>query len=406
MDTNIVTIDLGLRSYDIYIGTGLLYRFADFVPTDVEGTHIYIVTDTNVQSYADRIKNILMDAGAGRCEVMALTPGEGSKSFKTVDKVTDWMLGNGISRDSLVVAVGGGVVGDVTGFCASVVMRGVPYIQVPTTLLSQVDSSVGGKTGINTRKGKNLIGSFYQPVAVVADIETLKTLPERELLAGYAEVLKYGLIRDSAFFTWLTKNGADVCKLDEADTAYAIEVSTKAKAMLVQADEKEQGQRALLNLGHTFGHALEAAAGYNGTLLHGEAVAIGMVMAFDLSVRMGLCERHDLERVEKHLMDIGLPTRASSIQPALNTSVDELLKTMSRDKKVEKGKMRFILSNGIGDAFIEGNVPQDLVRDVLEDSLGGEAVVKGTKGKAASVAKSFGTSKVRGLWKSVFSSHS
>lgn len=401
MDTNIVTIDLGLRSYDIYIGSGLLYRFADFVPVELEERNLYIVTDTNVETYARRIKDLLLEAGAARCEILTLRPGEKAKSFSNVEKVIDWLLVNGISRDSVVIAVGGGVIGDITGFCASVALRGVRFVQVPTTLLAQVDSSVGGKTGINTKRGKNLVGTFYQPVAVVADIETLKTLPERELLAGYAEVLKYGLIRDAGFFNWLEKNGADVCALDEAAMAHAIEVSTKAKAMLVQADEKEEGQRALLNFGHTFGHALETAAGYDGRLLHGEAVAIGIVMAFDLSVRMGICERDDLERVEAHLTDIGLPTRASYIQPALNTSVDRLLEIMSHDKKVRKGKLRFIVTDGIGDAFIEEDVPEDLVRAVLEDSLAGA-----DGARQSSVAKSFGSYGVRGLWKSVFSSHS
>lgn len=401
MDTNIVTIDLGERTYDIYIGEGLLYRFTDYVPMELDDRNVYIVTDTNVETYAARVQNILKDAGAARCELMALRAGEQAKSFANVEKVSDWLVDKGVSRDSVVIAIGGGVVGDITGFCASVIMRGVPYIQVPTTLLAQVDSSVGGKTGINTRKGKNLVGSFYQPIAVIADIDTLQTLPERELLAGYAEVLKYGLIRDAGFFSWLEENGPDVLKLDPASVGRAIETSTEAKATLVQADEKEQGQRALLNLGHTFGHALEAEAKYDGRLLHGEAVAIGMVMAFDLSVRMGICERDDLERLEKHLMDVGLPTRASSIQPSLTTSVDKLLKIMARDKKVEKGKMRFILTNGIGDAYMADDVPEKLVRAVIEDSLGG----KGITGKA-SVAKSFGTSKVRGLWKSVFTSHS
>ena len=401
MDTNIVTIDLGLRSYDIYIGSGLLYRFADYVPMELEGVKTYIVTDTNVESYAQRVQSQLLDAGAACAEILVLPAGEQTKSFTKVDKITDWLFDNGVSRDSVLIAVGGGVIGDITGFCASITMRGIQYIQVPTTLLSQVDSSVGGKTGINTRKGKNLVGSFYQPVAVIADIDTLKTLPKRELLAGYAEVLKYGLIRDAAFFNWLVKNGTDVCDLNETDVAYAIEESTKAKAMLVQSDEREQGQRALLNLGHTFGHALETAAGYDGRLLHGEAVAIGMVMAFDLSVRMKICERADLESVEKHLGDIGLPTRASYLQPALTASVDELLKIMSRDKKVEKGKLRFIVTNGIGDAFIEDAVPEKLVRAVLEESLGG----KGRSGKT-NIKKSFDDYGVKGLWKSVFSSHS
>lgn len=404
LDTNIVTIDLGLRSYDIYIGSGLLFRVAELIPSDVEGARFFIVTDVNVEPYALKIKDVLLAEKAAGVELLVLPAGERTKSFRSVEKITDWLLEHRVSRDSCVLAVGGGVIGDVTGFAASIVMRGVPYIQVPTTLLAQVDSSVGGKTGINTGRGKNLVGSFYQPGAVVIDVDTLKTLPRRELLAGYAEVLKYGLIRDSSFFSWLEQNGKHVCHADEVSLAYAIETSTKAKAEVVESDEREEGHRALLNLGHTFGHALEAAAGYDGSLLHGEAVAIGMVMAFDLSVRMGICEREDLERVERHLVKIGLPTRASDIRPSIKVGVDGLLETMRLDKKVKKGKMRFIVVNGIGEAFMEDDVPESLVRAVLKESLGGE--LSETQIAEKNFKESFGVSRVRGLWKSVFSSHS
>jgi 3-dehydroquinate synthase len=260
---------------------------------------------------------------------------------------------------------------------------------VPTTLLAQVDSSVGGKTGINMKQGKNLVGSFYQPAAVIADIETLKTLPRRELLAGYAEIVKYGIIGDIGFFDWLEENGKHVCDLDEDAMSYAIEASVKAKARTVQVDEKEQGGvRALLNFGHTFGHALETAAKYDGRLLHGEAVAIGTVMAFDLSSRMGLCPRSDYERIEQHFLDIGLPTRASFIEPAITLTIDGLIDIMRHDKKASGGKMKFILARTIGDAFVSGDVPEQLVRDVLKDSLGQDGA--GTKGR----------------WKSAFSFHS
>jgi 3-dehydroquinate synthase len=285
-----------------------------------------------------------------------------------------------------VLAVGGGVIGDLTGFCASIAMRGVPYIQIPTSLLAQVDSSVGGKTGINTPQGKNLVGSFYQPAAVIIDIETLKTLPKRELLAGYAEVLKYGLIQDAKFFNWLNAgNGEKICNLDQAAIIHAVELSCKAKADVVEADEQERGRRALLNLGHTFGHALEAEAGYNGTLLHGEGVAIGMLMAFELSYRMGLCPQEDVEALESHLQSIGLPTHASYID-GLATDVNSLITVMKRDKKVVHDKMVFVLVNGIGQAFLNDSVPEDLVRDVLRDSLGGE------------------TKEAKGQWSSTFSS--
>ncbi len=388
METRIVTVDLHSFSYDVYIGSGLLYRLADFIPSDVEGRAVFMVADTHMRDYTETMRGQIQQAGAKSVEIFYLKSGEKTKSFSQIEKVLDWMLDYNVARDSVVFAVGGGVVGDVTGFCASIIMRGVKYIQVPTTLLAQVDSSVGGKTGINMRQGKNLVGSFYQPSAVIADLDTLKTLPRRELLAGYAEIVKYGLIGDAGFFNWLEQNGKDVCALEEDAVSHAIEVSVKAKAMTVQADEKEKGSRALLNLGHTFGHALEAAAKYDGRLLHGEAVAIGIVMAFDLSCRMGLCSREDFERVEQHFIETGLPTRASFIDPPLGAGVDALIDIMGHDKKAEGGKLKFILVRGIGDAFVTGDVPEDLVREVLKDSLGHDAA--GTKGR----------------WKSAFSFHS
>lgn len=388
METRIVTVDLHSFSYDVYIGSGLLYRLADFIPSDVGGRAVFMVADTHMRDYTETMRGQILQAGAKSAEIFYLKSGEKTKSFSQIEKVLDWMLDHNIARDSVVFAIGGGVVGDVTGFCASIIMRGVKYIQVPTTLLAQVDSSVGGKTGINMRQGKNLVGSFYQPTAVIADIDTLKTLPRRELLAGYAEIVKYGLIGDAGFFNWLEQNGKGVCLLQEDAVSYAIEASVEAKAMTVQADEKEKGSRALLNLGHTFGHALEAAAKYDGRLLHGEAVAIGIVMAFDLSCRMGLCSREDFERVEQHFLEIGLPTRASSIDPALGAGVDTLLDIMGHDKKAEGGKLKFILVRGIGDAFVTGDVPEDIVREVLKDSLGHDSA--GTKGR----------------WKSAFSFHS
>lgn len=398
MSTKIVTINLDSRSYDIYIGSGLLYRIGDFVPVELEGRSVFIVTDKAVETYARQIVDILLQEKVSKAEVLSLTGGEQAKSFRNAEKVSGWLLDNGVARDSIIFAIGGGVIGDLTGFCASIILRGVPFVQVPTTLLSLVDSSVGGKTGINTTQGKNLVGSFYQPVAVIADIDMLKTLPQRELLAGYAEIAKYGLINDPGFFTWLESNGRGICELDSDAITNAIEISVRAKAAVVQADEREEGQRALLNLGHTFGHALEAAAGYDGRLLHGEAVAIGIVMAFDLSSRMELCSRQDFERVERHFTNVGLPTRASFIDPPLSTSVDRLIQLMGRDKKASKGKMRFILANGIGEAFIAEDVPVNLVKDVIRDSLG--------KNTGESVKGKFRNKGVKGLWKSAFSSHS
>jgi len=389
MSARIVTIDLDSRSYDIYIGSGLLYRLTDFIPDDIEGRSLYIVTDKNVTAYANKVQELLKAEGAGSVDIYTLNPGEGSKSLHTIEKITSWILEKGASRDSMVFAVGGGVVGDIAGFCASITLRGLPYIQIPTTLLSQVDSSVGGKTGVNTSHGKNLLGTFYQPAAVIVDTDTLKTLPKRELLAGYAEVVKYGLIRDSGFFNWLDGHGASVCALEQDDLIKAVTESVKAKAAIVEADEHETGRRALLNLGHTFGHALETAAMYDGRLLHGEGVAIGMIMAFELSVRLGHCPRSDLERVEAHFEAIGLPVRASAISPSLKISVDNLYDIMRKDKKARKGTIRFILTSGIGEAFVSEEADEKVVKDILRESLG----------DAAQTTK-------QGIWTRVFSSHS
>lgn len=390
MDTKVVTIDLDTRSYDIYIGSGLIYRINDFLPVEAAGRSHFIVCDENVEGLAERISDILQTAGAGPVHIYKVPPGEKSKSLAQAEKISHWLLDKGVDRRSLVFAVGGGVVGDLTGFCASIILRGISYIQVPTTLLAQVDSSVGGKTGVNTPQGKNLIGSFYQPAAVIIDVETLESLPRRQILAGYAEIAKYGLINNAGFFAWLEEFGRAVCDGDKQALAHAIEASVRAKAEIVQTDEREQGQRALLNLGHTFGHALEAAAKYDGRVLHGEAVAMGIVMAFDVSSRMGLCPREDLERVERHFTDIGLPVRASMIQPPLNTNVTYLYEVMGRDKKAAGGKIKFVLVNGIGSAFITGEVPEDIVRAVLLESIGSE-----------SKAKMRG---IKGRWKSAFSS--
>lgn len=377
MNTKIVTIDLGERSYDIYIGEDLITRLLDFLPEKPEGKDFFIVADHNTAQYADQIHHLLSGSGAGRCEMMLIDAGEASKSFENIEKLTRWMLQNGVSRKATLLAVGGGVVGDLAGFAASVTMRGINFVQVPTTLLAQVDSSVGGKTGINTAEGKNLVGAFYQPRAVIIDVNALKTLPRREFLAGYAEVVKYGLLGDYQFFSWLEDNGQRVIDGDYEALSYAIQKSCEAKAKIVQADEREAGRRALLNLGHTFGHALEGAGAYDGSLLHGEAVAMGMVMAFDISVRMGLCSSEDYERVEEHLVNMGLPSRASFMEKPLRASVDDLMQIMRRDKKVVDGKMTFILVNEIGDAFTSQDVDEKLVRDVLKRSLGDDEQASG-----------------------------
>jgi len=367
-----VHIDLADRSYDIAIGHGLLSAIEGYLPFEVAGKKLFIITDENVKPYAEGLKDSFITQGARWCERKVFTPGEATKSYDCLKEAHDWMLENNVHRDSVVVAVGGGVIGDLTGFAASSVLRGVPFVQIPTSLLAQVDSSVGGKTGINTAYGKNLVGSFYQPISVVIDTKTLNTLPERELRAGYAEVVKYGLIGDKSFFEWLEDgNGKRVLSLDNDATAKAIETSCKAKARVVEADEREGGMRALLNLGHTFGHAFEALAGYDGSLLHGEAVALGTVLAFDLSVRMGLCPAADLEQVVKHFRDVGLPVSVGDTQAAdaLMADVNTYKDIMLRDKKALDGKMVFVLVRGIGSSLVHKDVPIELVDVTLEDFL-------------------------------------
>ncbi len=365
MTIKTLEIDLGERHYEIIIGSGVLADAARLLPFDVAGKKCFFITDVNAQSYAETLKGVI---GAEFCEILVLPFGEATKSYEYLVKVHEWMLSHNIHRNSIVFAIGGGVIGDLAGFAAASILRGVPFVQIPTTLLAQVDSSVGGKTGINTSYGKNLVGSFYQPSAVIADIETLKTLPKRELQAGYAEVVKYGLIGDLAFFEWLEGHGGDVLDLKETAISHAIEVSCRAKAKIVEADEREGGVRALLNLGHTFGHALEAAAGYDGTLLHGEGVAIGTVMAYALGEKMGSCHADDVKRVKGHFSSAGLPVHAAAIK----ASVPELIATMRRDKKAVDDKMIFIVPKGIGDAFVCSDVPEGYVREILEQSLAGE----------------------------------
>lgn len=372
LETKVVTIPLGERTYEIFIGSGLLQRIPDFLPFDIGGSKIFIVTDENVEGYAKTIKRQMEAHAAQFCEIYVLPHGEKTKSYENLIKLHSWMLDHNIHRNSVVMAVGGGVIGDLAGFAAATILRGVPFVQVPTTLLSQVDSSVGGKTGINTDHGKNLIGNFYQPSVVVADVSVLKTLPRREVLAGYAEIVKYGLLGNFRFFDWLDEYGQGVCDLVPEVVAQAVEASCKAKSAIVQEDERESGRRALLNLGHTFGHALETAAGYDGRLLHGEAVSIGIVLAFALSVNLGLCPEEDMIRAQEHLAGLGLMTSPSEINPKLETSVDALMEIMRRDKKATDGHMTFIVAEAIGSTMIKKDVPEELVRKVLEKFLSPE----------------------------------
>lgn len=361
-----LTVDLAERSYPIHIGEGLLERANELVPLDLAGRKIFILYDRNVEGHVRRLMSCLPDA-----EIKALEGGEPTKSYDRLQDVVDWLLENRVDRKSVLFVVGGGVIGDLGGFAASIVLRGIPFVQVPTTLLAQVDSSVGGKTGINAPQGKNLIGSFYQPVAVLCDADTLKTLPVRELKAGYAEIVKYGLLGSHKFFEWLEANGQNVLDLEPEALAQAVEVSCSMKAQIVGSDEREQagGDRALLNLGHTFAHALEAAAGYDGRILHGEAVSIGMVLAFRLCVKMGLCSGQDATRMENHLKACGLKTEISDIAPVLDHDAHEITNLMYHDKKASSGKIGFILVREIGKAFQSSDVDMADVVAVIEDSF-------------------------------------
>ncbi|QNT79562.1 3-dehydroquinate synthase [Entomobacter blattae] len=347
-----LTVKLSAHEYPILIGQNLLEQAANLLPESILGKKVFIVSDENVaHHHLPLLENSLKNKGVDY-EVFRIPPGEHSKSFSRYESLTTAILEKGVERRTALIALGGGVVGDLAGFCAATLMRGIPFIQIPTTLLSQVDSSVGGKTGINTVVGKNLIGAFYQPKAVIADTSTLKTLPLRELKAGYAEIVKAGLIGDSTLFEWCENHGLALLEGDEKKQAEAIEKACSFKVKIVQNDEREeksQNGRALLNLGHTFGHALEAEMGYNGQLLHGEAVAIGTVMAFELSVLKGFCPPEDLARVKAHFALTGLPTSLKAIPAHL--SADKLLKHMQHDKKMQEGRISFVLVKGIGKAF-------------------------------------------------------
>lgn len=360
-----LNLELGERSYPIHIGAGLLEHAADLVPLDLSGRRIFVLYDRNVEGHVKRLEHSIRPVST-----LAVEGGEPTKSYAQLQVVLDWLLQNHVDRKSVLFVVGGGVVGDLGGFAASIVLRGIPFVQVPTTLLAQVDSSVGGKTGINAPQGKNLVGSFYQPAAVLCDLDTLKTLPERELKSGYAEIVKYGLLGDAAFYDWLEANGKKVLALESDALTYAVETSCAAKARIVGSDEREQtgGDRALLNLGHTFAHALEAAAGYDGRLLHGEAVAIGMVLAFRLCVKMGLCNGQDAVRMENHLTSCGMKTEIVQINPALKQPTADIVSLMYHDKKAAGGKIGFILVRGIGQAFQSTAVDMTDVEAVVAES--------------------------------------
>jgi len=363
----VVDVALGDRSYDIVIGRRLMGTLGGRIAALRPGAKAVIVTDENVAQYYLRATESALGAAGMATSAVIVPPGESSKSFEVFEEVCEAIIAARIERGDLVVALGGGVVGDLAGFAASAVRRGLDYVQVPTTLLAQVDSSVGGKTAINSAEGKNLIGAFHQPILVLADTTTLDTLPAREFRAGYAEVVKYGLLGDKSFFVWLESSWRNIFEGGPA-REFAIETCCRAKAKIVARDERESGERALLNLGHTFGHAIEAACGFSERLLHGEAVAAGMALAFGFSARRGLMPEAEAERAIRHLAEVGLPTEPRHIPGGL-PPVDELMELIAQDKKVRRGMLTFILARGIGAAFVEPNVDQRDVHAFLSEKL-------------------------------------
>ncbi len=362
-----VPVSLAERSYEVLIGPGLMARAAELIVARFDRARVAIVSDVTVAGH--HLAPLQSSFGARCLGTVILPPGESTKSFVMLAHLTERLLETGLERGDLVVALGGGVIGDLAGFAASIVRRGVRFVQIPTSLLAQVDSSVGGKTGINTPQGKNLAGAFHQPSLVLVDTEVLSTLPARQMRAGYAEVVKYGLLGDAAFFERLDTKWRGLFANDLAELTQAIETSVRAKAAVVARDETETGDRMLLNLGHTFGHALEAWAGYSDRLLHGEAVAIGMAQAFRFSEGRGLCPAGTSARVEAHLRAIGLPTRVRDVPGPGSPDVDTLVRLMGQDKKVQRGQMTFILVRDIGQAFVSRDVNDAELRAFLIKEL-------------------------------------
>ncbi|MDU8929808.1 3-dehydroquinate synthase [Alisedimentitalea sp. MJ-SS2] len=363
-----VHVDLAERSYDIEIGPGLLTVAGRLIRPLLSRNFVAVITDETVADlHLDTLRAGLASEGIEMVS-LALPAGESTKSWPHFTRAVEWLLEQKVERNDMVVALGGGVIGDLVGFAAAVLRRGVRFVQVPTTLLAQVDSSVGGKTGINAPQGKNLIGAFHQPSLVLADTDVLGTLTERDYLAGYGEVMKYGLLGDIDFFQWLEGNASRAAAGDMEARIAAVKRSCEMKAEIVARDETEQGDRALLNLGHTFCHSLEAATGYSDRLLHGEGVAIGCALAFEVSARMGLCSQEDPSRVRAHLNDMKMKTDLADIAGDLPNS-EGLIDLMMQDKKVKDGKINFIMARGIGEAFVTSDVDLALVRQVLDEQL-------------------------------------
>src|SRR5712692_8292457 len=362
-------VELGERGYDILVGPGLIARAgAEILPLLRRRQTVIVTDETVAQHHLAPLRASLAAHGITQ-RAIVLPPGEGTKDLAHFGRLVDDILAAGIERGTMLVALGGGVVGDIAGFAAATLLRGIDFVQLPTTLLAQVDSSVGGKTAINTSAGKNLLGAFYQPRLVLADTASLATLPRREVRAGYGEIVKYGLIRDAGFFQSLEAEGEAVCDLAPAALTRAVMVSCRMKAAIVAADERETGDdRALLNFGHTFGHALEAETGFGDRLLHGEAVALGMVLAFDFAVRLGLASGQDAHRVRRHLAAAGLPTELSAIGLS-GSAADRLLGHMGKDKKVRDGAITLILPRRIGDVFVLRDAPVGELREFLAQTM-------------------------------------
>ena len=370
MTTETVHVPLGDRAYDVRIGRGLIAAAGAEIGGLLNRPKVAIVTDENVAgAHLGTLQAALERAGISHA-ALTLPAGEATKSWAALERTVEWLLAGQIERKDVVIALGGGVIGDLVGFAAAILRRGVRFVQVPTSLLAQVDSSVGGKTGINSPAGKNLIGAFHQPSLVLADLAALDTLTPRDFLAGYGEVAKYGLLGDAGFFAWLEENGPALKAGDDALRLYAVRRSVEMKADIVVRDETEQGDRALLNLGHTFCHALEAATGYSDRLLHGEGVAIGCALAFEVSSRMGFCSQEEPSRVRAHLAEMGMKADVSDI-PGDLPDAEALIGLMGQDKKVVDGTLRFIMARGIGEAFVTSDVSMDVVRSVLTESLAG-----------------------------------
>ncbi len=363
-----VSASRGNLSYDIVVGDGVLNDVGARIAEDLGIRRCVVITDTNVEPlYRERLEAVLAAAGHTVLQPVTVPAGESSKNYSTLHMVLENILSRGVDRKTVIVALGGGVVGDLAGLAASMVMRGLDLVQVPTSLLAQVDSSVGGKTGIDTVAGKNTVGTFYQPRLVIADVSLLDSLPPREMRAGYAEIVKYGLILDASFFSWCRAHGGQLLGGDREAQIQAIAASCRYKARIVAEDERESGPRALLNLGHTFGHALETATGYGNLLLHGEAVAIGMAMAFHVSERLGLCPAGQAMQVQEHLKEIGLPV----MPPPFSYDIDRLMALMAQDKKAEHGRLTLILAKDIGKAFVSTDVDAGIIRKAWKNFLPG-----------------------------------